>query len=160
MASVKRLLGHWCPRMLVMMLDWVIPCNEVELKGQLLNLRGVGWDQLWSTGYPATFNTNLVLRFVFDVNDQDSVQVQLGFVNRDTGAAFANPLAAQVSPPPRPGDWQPGDSILASHLVLGLAGLPVPEPGRYGIQVTVGDQLLTTVPFWARLGMPPASAIQ
>ena len=121
---------------------------------------GVGWDQLLSPVYPANFNVGLVLRFVFEPNEQDAFAVQIRILSVDTGVDVAGPIAAETSPPPRPATWQPGDSILATHLAVGLGGLPLPSPGHYRMSLVVAGEELASVPFLALVGTAPSVAIK
>lgn len=143
-----------------MELDWGLLCNSVEVKpGGLLVLDGVQWDTAWSLDYPAGFAGYVVLRFLFSPDDLGSrFLVELRFAKHE-GAEIARPMLTEVVPPTPPSDWEAGSSVVASNVVLGFAGLPVQEPGRYEIRAVHQGQVLKTIPFWARKGTGPSAVI-
>lgn len=144
-----------------MKLDWAILSNSAEIQANLSYVLGGGWDTAWRPSFPAPFMGAVTLRILVHPSEVGKAhQLELDFWNED-GKPFSEPLQLTVGPGQIPEDHPVGWELPAL-LAIGLQGLPIPEPGRYSIEVLIDGQHFKSIPFRMILGPPsgpPPSAL-
>ena len=122
-------------------------CDFAQVREGLLFVSSGGVSQLVGQSFPSPINVVLALSFVVDVTtDTGRHSVRIGVADGD-GEEVGRTLGGEIG-------WDssgPSGRAAIAHMVLGLAGLELPEPGAHSIRIRVDDKLAAELPLYGSL---------
>ena len=114
------------------------------------------FDSIFAQQFPAMHrHCALALRIVFSSEDEGQQEMQINYVDSDGKSALpdAKPMLIQFEVPEIPEE----SAFFSRNFVLNLDGLPIPKPGVYSFDLTLGGKMVARVPLQAVAIKPNAT---
>jgi hypothetical protein len=138
-----------------MRLDWALLANAAEAPPNgLVYILGAGIDTLVREQFPTPFGGAIVLRLLTTrLESERAHKVEVHCSDEDGGAVLPQPIMLTIPPRQVPAE-HPHGWDLAAHIVINLAGVPIPQSGLYNFEILIDDQQVRTLPFRAVKAAP------
>jgi len=121
-----------------MRVDWIVLANAAEVRDELVNLLGGGWNVAYREAYPAAFYGAIALTLVLDPRELATPHhLEIAILDQE-GKVLADARSPIALPPPAP-PWVevPANWDIRVSMAVNLSGVQIPAPGLYHITVSV-----------------------